>query len=104
MVFDATARVINDPLWSPKFMLPSMGGLLIMVGRETHMVDLDVGEMFYNFLLSSMMAKYCKVILGSYMGHKKYRQVTPLWMCWVRLMMGLVLSTYAAIQGPVMGE
>ena len=36
--------------------------------------------------------------LGSYLGHKKDRQGTSLWMLWVHLMMELVLYPYAAIQ------
>ena len=52
MVFDATMSGINDSLWDSKCMLPSMGIFLMMVGSETHMFDLDVGEMFYNFKLS----------------------------------------------------
>ena len=46
-----------------------------------------------------MLAKYCEVDLGSYLGHKKDRQVIHLWMCWLHVMMGMVLSPYAAIQG-----
>ena len=42
------------------------------------MVDLDVGEMFYKFQLSSVLAKYCGVDLGSYMGHNNYRLGTSL--------------------------
>ena len=49
MVFDATDSGIYDSLWAPNFMLSSMGSLLMMVGPETHMDDLDIGEMFYNF-------------------------------------------------------
>ena len=63
------------------------------------MVDLDVREMFYNFRLSLVLAKYWGVNLGSYLGHKKDRQGTPLWINWVCLMMGLVLSYCSAIQG-----
>ena len=99
MMFDATVSVLNGSLWAPNFMLPSMGSFIMMVGPETHMVDLDIGEMFYNFRLSSLMAKYCGVGLGSDLGHKKYRQVTPLWMLWLHLMMGLVLYPYSVIQG-----
>ena len=43
MVFDATASGLNDSLWSPNFMLPSMVIALMMVGPEMHMVDIDVG-------------------------------------------------------------
>ena len=98
MVFDVTMSGFNDYLWAPNFMLPSIGSFIMMVGMETHMVDIDVGEMFYNFQLSSVLAKYYGVDLGSYLGHKKDRQGRSLWMHWVRLMMGLVLSPYASIQ------
>ena len=74
MLFDATVSVPNDYLWNPNFMLTSMGSFLMMVGPETHMVDLDVGEMFYNFRLSLVLDKYCGMDLGSYMGHTKYYQ------------------------------
>ena len=45
-----------------------------------------------------MLANYCGVDLGLYLGHKKDRQGTPIWMRWVILMMGLVLSPYSAIK------
>ena len=61
-------------------MLPSMGNLLMMVNTDMYMFDIDVGEIFYNFWLSSVMAKYCGVYLGSYLRYKKDRQGTPLCM------------------------
>ena len=94
LVFDATISGLTKYLWGPNFMLLSMVSLLMMVGPETHIVNLYVGEMFYNFRLSSVPEKYYGLYLGSYMGHMKYRQGTPLWMKWVRLMMVLMLSTY----------
>ena len=33
------------------------------------------------------------------MGHKTDHQGTPLWMCWLRLVMGLVFYPYVDIQG-----
>ena len=33
---------------------------------------------FYNFRLASVLANYCGVDLGSYLGHKKDRQGKPL--------------------------
>ena len=50
-VFDTTVSVLSNYFWSPNFMLPTIVSFLMMVGTETHMVDLDVGEMFYNFRL-----------------------------------------------------
>ena len=49
MVFDTTVSGLNYYLWSPKFMLPSMGSLLMIVGLETQMFNINVGEVFYNF-------------------------------------------------------
>ena len=89
-VFDETVSRLRDSLWDTNFMFLSIRSLLMMVGLETHMVDLDVGEMFYNFQISSVMAKYCGVDLGSYLGHKKDLQGTPLYIRWVRPMIGLV--------------
>ena len=43
MVFNATVIGIDYSLWTPNFMLPPMGILFIMVGTETHTVDLYVG-------------------------------------------------------------
>ena len=73
-------------------MLPSMGSFLMMVVPKTYMVDLYVGGIFYNFQLYPVLENYYRVYLGSYLGQKKYHQGKPLWMIWVRPMMGLVLS------------
>ena len=70
IVFYATVSQLNDYLWDKKSMLPSMGSVFIMVGLKAHMVDLDVGEFFSNFQLSLVLAKYCGVDLGYYMGRK----------------------------------
>ena len=93
MVFYATVSILNYSLWDPNLVFPSMGSLLILVGPEMHMVDLDVRGGVYNFKLSSALANYCGVDLGYYLGHKKYWQVTPLWMLWLLLMMGLLFPS-----------
>ena len=80
MVFDATDSGIYDSLWAPNFMLLSMRSLIMMVGPETHMEDLDVGEILYNFRLSLVLANYCGLDLGFYLGHNKDRQAIPIWM------------------------
>ena len=72
MVFDATISGLNNSLWYPNFLFPSMGSLLVILGPKTHMVDLDVGEMFYNFIIYPVLENYYGVDLGSYMGHKSH--------------------------------
>ena len=71
MVFEETVRGINDSFWDTNFMIPVMDILLIMVGPAMHIVYLEVWDMFYNFRLSMVMAKYCGVELGNYMGRKR---------------------------------
>ena len=48
MVFGEMASRIDDYLWYPKLMLPVMDSLLMMMGPDEHMAEIDVGEMFYN--------------------------------------------------------
>ena len=43
MVFDAVVKGENEALWDPKCMLLAVGIILMMVGLDTHMVDLDIG-------------------------------------------------------------
>ena len=40
---------LKNPLWDQNFTLLSMGSLVMMVGPEMHMVELDVGEIFITF-------------------------------------------------------
>ena len=98
MVFDANMSGINVSLWYPNLMLPVIGSLLMIVGPEMHMVDIDVGDMFYNFRISPVLEKYCGMDLGPYMGHKSDQKRTPLWTRWVCPIMGFVLSPYSSIQ------
>ena len=99
MVFDATVIRFNNYLWASNFMLLSMVSLLMMVGPKIHMVNLDVEGMFHIFRIYSELEKYCGVDLGSYLRHKEDQKVTPLWMLWVRLIMGPMLFPYDAIKG-----
>ena len=63
MVFDETVSGLNDFLWYPNFMLPSMGSLLMMVGPEMHMVNLDVGEFFIRFYFHWLLPSIAEWIL-----------------------------------------
>ena len=99
MVFDTTMIGLNDSLLYPNFMLPVIGRLIMMVVPDTHMVDIDVGEMFYNFRLSPVLTKYCEIDVGPYLGHKRDQKRAPQWMRWVYPIMGLILYPYDAIQG-----
>ena len=47
MVFNVTIRGLNNLLWDTNFMFPLMGSLLMIFVTNIHMVNLDVGEIFY---------------------------------------------------------
>ena len=78
MVFDTTMIGLNDSLGDLTFTIPFMGILVMMVGPEMHMVDLEFRYMLYNFRLSLVLEKYCGVDLGPCLGHKRDREGTPL--------------------------
>ena len=42
MVLDAMLSGLNEAVLNPSFILPVVRSLLMMVGTDTHMVDLDV--------------------------------------------------------------
>ena len=46
MVFDATMSILNEPLWVPNFIILVVWIILITVVTDTHMVYLDMGEIF----------------------------------------------------------
>ena len=50
MVFDPTLSGLKNSLWDTKFMILSMSSLLMMVGPNTYMFNIDVGGNFYKFL------------------------------------------------------
>ena len=70
MVFNATLSGLKNYLWAPNCVLPLMGSFTMMVGPKTHMVDLDVERIFYNFQLSPVLEKYYGMDFGYYFGHK----------------------------------
>jgi hypothetical protein len=51
MVYNGTSSGLNDWLWVPWFPLPTITTLARAVEVGTHMGDLDVGQMFLNFIL-----------------------------------------------------
>jgi hypothetical protein len=51
MVYDGTKLGLNEAIWVPQFLLPMVDTLLRAVEPGTYMSDMDIGEMFLNFLL-----------------------------------------------------
>jgi hypothetical protein len=63
MVYDGTKSGFNGCCWAPWFMLPTVDQHLRATLPGSFMGDLDIGEMFLNFILSESVQKYCGIDL-----------------------------------------
>jgi hypothetical protein len=69
------------------------------------MSDMDIGEMFLNFILQESMQALWDVDLTQFFGEKDESGMpTILWECWTRAAMGLKSSPYQAIQAILVGK
>jgi hypothetical protein len=93
MVYNGTKFGLNDAIWVPRFSLPTVETLLRAVDLGTYMSDMDIGEMFLNFVPHEWMQALCGVDLTNYFGEGKV-----LWERWTRAAMGLKSLLYQAVQ------
>jgi hypothetical protein len=103
MVYDASVSGLNDSIWIPPFPLPTLKTHLRAVEEGTFMADLDIGEMFLNFVLHSELRALCGVDLTQYGGTENEFQ-TVAWEVWQQVVMGLKPSPYQAVQGMMVAE
>ncbi len=101
MVYDGTKSGLNDAMWAPWFSLPTIETHLRFVNECSFMGDIDIGDMFHNFILHGKNQCVAGVDLTSFfpeeMVLKGFAQV--LWEHWSRCGMGFKPSPYYAIQG-----
>jgi hypothetical protein len=95
-VYDGSVSGLNDVVWMPRFVLPTIQTHLRQVEAGTFMCDLDVGEMFLNFVLHEELRPLTGVDLTFYAPEANGNL---LWECWHRAAMGLTSSPYQACQG-----
>jgi hypothetical protein len=93
MVYDGTKSGLNEALWVPRFPLPTVDTLLRAVEPGTYMSNMDIGEMFLNFVLHESMQALCGVGLTNYFGEGQI-------LCerWTQAAMGLKSLPYQAVQ------
>jgi hypothetical protein len=63
MVYDGTKSGLNDVIWVPRFLLSMVDTLLRAVDYGTYMSNMDICEMFLNFVLHESMQALCGWIL-----------------------------------------
>jgi hypothetical protein len=100
-VYNGLVSGLKDCIWIPRFVLPTIQTHLHQVEAGTYMCDLDVGEMFLNFMLHLDIWLLAGVDLTFYAPKGRLGAV---WECWQRATMGLTLSPYQACQGMAFAE
>ena len=98
MVYDGTASGFNDTIWVPNFGLPTCDTLLRGTQPGSWMVDLDIGDMFLNFMLDEMARTFIGIDLSTLFDDEILENQFCLWEIWTRCAMGLKCSPYHAIK------
>ena len=111
MVYDASVSGLNKCLWVPWFLMPTVRSHLRAINPSYYMSDIDIGEMFLNFMMHEDLRPYCGVDFTKfYPSHqaaartgdsKKQEKETSKvnWKRWSRCCMGLKSSPYLCVQG-----
>lgn len=108
LVYDGSVSGLNMSIWVPRFFLPTLRTHLRAVEEDTYMADVDIGEMFLNFILHREL----RTLAGVDLTHYFPRDVedTPdgkgaqVWETWQRAAMGLRSSPYQAVQAMGVAE
>lgn len=94
---------LSDVLWAPHFGLPMVKHTLRSLVPGYYQCDLDIGEMFLNFLLHEFLKQYSgvdvkDVRLKDLSDEEWGQQRLDDWERWARSWMGLRDSPYRSIQ------
>ena len=103
MVYDGTISGLNDSMWVPRFILPTVRTMLRAVVGYTFMVDADAGDFFLNFNLHSSIRVYAGVDLTHYDKQNCQGQDT-VHKVWKRAGMGLKSLPFQAVQMMALAE
>ena len=104
MVYDGTASGLNDSMWAPNFPLPTVAHQLRALAPGSWMGDLDVSDMFLNFMLHESIREVCGVDLTLFQESTETERLEVRWERWVRSAMGLKSSPYNAVQAMLILE
>jgi hypothetical protein len=94
MVYNGTQSGLNAAVWAPWFSLPTVDTHLRAVQPGTFMADIDLQEMFLNFILHEDIRPYAGVDLTKLFGEELKENQRILWERWERLLMGFKPSPY----------
>jgi hypothetical protein len=101
IVYDGSVSGLNDVLWVPRSMLPSVHSHLRAVENGTFMAEVDIGEMFLNFMLHAGVRPFAGVDGSHYFPGETDERV---WETWVQAAMGLTSSPYQFAEEMIFGD
>jgi len=103
IVYDGTKCGLNDSVWVPSFLMPTLTSHLRAVVEGTNMCDVDIGECFLNFMLHPNLRTLCGIDLGPYdldfssLG-LSLKATSEALLAWNRAAMGMKWSPYQAVR------
>lgn len=99
MVYDGTKSRLNDAMWAPWFALPAIEGHLRFVNVGTFLGDIDVSDMFLNFIMHEKLQEHAGIDLTSFFPEELIGdEARVTWERWARCGMGFRDSPYKAVQ------
>ena len=103
MVYNGTSCGLNSVLWAPHFGLPTVRHTLRSLLPGYYQCDLDIGEMFLNFMLHEFLRQYSGVDIKNVRSLDSEDAAWEAehqdeWERWVRNWMGLTDSPYRSLQ------
>jgi hypothetical protein len=93
------ASILNSILWAPWFPLPTIAMHLQSVVPWMFMGDLDIEEMFLNFMLQPRLQHSAGVDLTPFFTNELPANSHTIWEHWSHCAMGFKPSPYQSIQG-----
>jgi len=97
MVYDGTKSGLNDAMWAPWFALPTIETHLRFVSQGSFMGDMDIGDMFHNFMLHEDVQKLAGLDITPFYPEELRDGRRMIWERWSRCAMGLRSSPYNAV-------
>ena len=111
IVYDATKSGLNECIWAPNFVLPTVDSVMRNASFDTWYGDIDLGEMFLNYFLDEKLRPYAGVDATALRDDLRelYHNVSTdeekrFILRWERNLMGLRSSPYNSIRTFLWGE
>ncbi len=58
LVYDGSVNGLNDAMWMPRFVMHTLNTHLRSIEAGTFLADINVGEMFLNFILHELVQEH----------------------------------------------